>query len=476
MTFQGVPPASTERRRFLTRALPGLAGLATTWLLADSGVARAGVHFPPKAKRAIWLFMAGAPSQLDLFDYKPELADRYDQDLPESVRQGQRLAQAAYQTRFPIAPSRFAFSRAGQSGAWVSELLPYTARIVDDIAIVKTVNTESVNHDPAILAMNTGNALPGKPSVGAWLSFGLDDIDQNVPSFAVMTSRMSRSGDAQALTGSLWGSGFLPARHAAVSIRSSGDPVLYLPNPPGIDVTVRRRMLDAVGALNAEASRRNADPSAAERTAQYELAFRMQSSVPALVDLSVESPATLDLYGPDATTPGTFAHNCVLARKMMEQGVRFVQIYQRGWDAHVGLPSNHVDQCRDMDQACYGLVTDLKQRGLLDDTLVVWGGEFGRTVFCQGPLTRDDYGRDHHPRCFTMWLAGGGIRPGIVHGETDDFGYNVVSGSVPLADLHATILHQFGFDHRLLTFRHAGLDQKLTGTGETAAVVEDLLA
>ena len=477
MTDRYPRAASCDRRRFVTHVVPGLAGLATAWLLSDSEAQGApGPHFAPRAKRAIWLFMAGGPSQLDLFDHKPTLVDRYDQDLPDSVRQGQVLAQAAGQARLPIAPTRFAFSRAGQSGAWVSELLPHTARIVDDIAIVKTVNTESVNHEPGILAMNTGNPLPGKPSTGAWLSYGLGRTNDNVPAFVVMTSRVFQSGASQALSTRLWGSGFLPAMHGAVPIRSSEQPVLYLPNPAGVDSNVRRRMLDTLAALNAEAATVHGDPATTERMAQYELAFRMQSSVPSLVDVSRESAATLALYGPDATTPGTFAHNCLLARRMVEQGVRFVQIYQRGWDAHGELPSNHVGQSRDMDQACYGLVTDLKQRGLLEDTLVLWGGEFGRTVFCQGPLTRENYGRDHHPRCFTMWLAGGGIKPGLTYGETDEFGYNVVTDSVPLRDLHATLLNQFGLDHRELTFRHAGLEEKLTGTGEPASVVDGLLA
>jgi uncharacterized protein (DUF1501 family) len=324
--------------------------------------------------------------------------------------------------------------------------------------------------------MNTGNPLPGKPAAGAWLSYGLGRLNEDLPAFVVMTSRVFQSGAAQALSTRLWGSGFLPATHAAVSIRSSEQPVLFLPNPPGVSTRVRRHMLDALSALNAEAVAASGDASIAERMEQYELAFRMQSSVPSLVDVSAESAATLSLYGPDATTPGTFAHNCLIARRMMEQGVRFVQIYQRGWDAHGGLPENHVGQCRDMDQASYGLITDLKQRGLLEDTLVIWGGEFGRTVFCQGPLSPEDYGRDHHPRCFTMWLAGGGIKPGIVYGETDDYGYNVVDNPVSVRDLHATLLHQFGVDHRRLAFRHAGLDEKLTGTGTPATVVDGLLA
>ncbi|MEY4576747.1 MAG: hypothetical protein RL701_1450, partial [Pseudomonadota bacterium] len=393
-----------------------------------------------------------------------------------SVRKGRRLTgMTSNQDRFPVAPSHFAFERAGESGAWVSDLLPYTRRIVDDIAIIKTVSSESINHDLAISNINTGSQLAGKPALGAWLSYGLGRIQDDVPTYAVMTSRFSTRSFVQAIPSRVWGSAFLPASHGGIPMRGVGDPVLYLPNPPGISTESRRSMLTALGKLNALSANKLHDPVIADRTDQYELAFRMQKSVPGLTALDGESAATLDLYGEDVRTPGTFAANCLAARRMLEKGVRFVQVYHRGWDAHIETPSNHTSQCRDIDQACYGLISDLKQRGLLDDTLVIWGGEFGRTVYCQGDLTREDYGRDHHPYCFTMWLAGGGVRPGIVYGETDDFSYNVVENEVPLRDLHATILSLFGLDPNRLSFLHAGLHEKLVGVGAPARVVTELL-
>lgn len=470
----------TSRRNFLYGGMAGLGASALAWLSAREGAAQqaaAGPDFEPKAKRAIWLFMGGGPSQLDLFDYKPGLAERYDQDLPESVRGGQRLSgMTSGQSRLPIAPSAFAFERAGESGAWVSELLPNTRRIVDQLAIVKTVSTQSINHELAMSNINTGSQLPGKPAVGAWLSYGLGRIRDDVPTYVVMTSRFSTVKNVQAIPSRLWSSAFLPASLSGIPLRSVGDPVLYLPNPPGVSVESRRAMLDALGQLNDLSERSLHDPSIGERTSQYELAFRMQKSVPGLTDVSNEPESTLALYGDDVSTPGTFAANCIAARRMLERGVRFVQIYHRGWDAHTNTPSNHVSQCRDIDRACYGLITDLKERGMLEDTLVIWGGEFGRTVYCQGDLTRNDYGRDHHPRCFPVWLAGGGIRPGIVHGETDDFSYNVVRDEVPLRNLHATILRLFGLDPQRLTFNHAGLNEKLVGVGPPAEAVSALLA
>jgi len=421
--------------------------------------------------------MGGGPSQLDLFDYKPGLAARFDQDLPESVHNGQRLTgMTSGQARFPLAPSRFAFQQCGQSGAWLSELLPYTRRIVDDLAIIKTVSTESINHDLAMSNINTGSQLPGKPSLGAWLSYGLGRLQDDVPAYTVMTSSFSSKDSAQPLFARFWGSAFLPASHAGIPMRGVGDPVLYLPNPAGVSPVTRRAMLDALGKLNAMSATSVGDPAINERTDQYELAYRLQSSMPRLTDLTGESDATLTLYGDDVRTPGSFAANCIAARRMLEKGVRFVQIYHRGWDAHSATPANHTAQCKDVDQACFGLITDLKQRGLLDDTLVIWGGEFGRTVYCQGALTRDDYGRDHHPRCFSMWLAGGGVRPGIVYGQTDDFSYNVVKDEVPLRNLHATILQLFGLDPERLSFMNAGLMEKLTGTGPAAQPVLDLIA
>jgi len=472
-----------QGRRDILRA--GLAGLgvsglgsaALSLLSSTAGAAprEPGVDFPPKARRAIWLFMGGGPSQVDLFDYKPGLAERFDQDLPESVRNGQRLTGMTAQTRLAIAPSRFAFQQCGQSGAWVSELLPYTQRMVDDLAIIKTVSTESINHDLAMSNINTGSQLAGKPSLGAWLSYGLGRLQNDVPPFTVMTSNFSSKAAAQALFARLWGSAFLPADNAGVPMRGVGDPVLYLPNPGGVSPTSRRAMLDAVVKLNAMSATSTGDPTINERTNQYELAYRMQSSMPSLTDLNGESAATLALYGDDVRTPGTFAANCIAARRMLEKGVRFVQIYHRGWDAHQGTPANHEAQCKDVDQACFGLVSDLKQRGLLDDTLVIWGGEFGRTVYSQGSPTRDDYGRDHHPRCFSMWLAGGGVRRGVVYGETDDFSYNVVKDEVPLRNLHATILTLFGLQPERLSFMNAGLMEKLTGTGPAAVPVADLI-
>jgi hypothetical protein len=435
-----------------------------------------GPDFAPKAKRAIWLFMGGGPSQLDLFDYKPGLIERFDQDLPASVRGTQRLTgMTSQQARFPVAPSRFAFEQVGAAGVWLSELLPWTKRIVDDIAIVRSVSTESVNHEPAVLNISTGSQLPGKPSLGAWLSYALGPLQGDLPSYAVMTSRFATSMNVQAIPTRVWSSAFLPDAHAGVPIRGVGDPVLYLANPPGVEAPSRRAMLDTLGALNRLQFNQSHAQSALDRTAQYELAFKMQTSVPELTSLTSESAATLDRYGADVHTPGTFAANCVSARRMLEKGVRFVQVFHRGWDAHYKTPASHIAQCGDIDQACYGLITDLKERGMLDDTLVIWGGEFGRTVYSQGELTHADYGRDHHPRCFSMWLAGGGIRPGVVHGTTDDFSYNVVENEVPLRDLHATILHLFGLDAQRLSFNHAGLAEKLVGVGTPAKVVDAIL-
>jgi len=461
-------------------AWAGIGGTTLVPLLSQSAQADAGPsgpHFAPKARRAIWLFMGGGPSQLELFDYKPGLANLFDQDLPASVRNGQRLTgMTSGQGRLPIAPSPFRFLQYGQSGAWVSELLPYTQRIVDDLAIVKSVSSEQINHDLAMSSINTGSQLPGKPSLGAWLSYGLGRLRDDLPPYAVMTSRFTDRGFVQAIASRFWGSAFLPASNAGVPLRGVGDPVLYLPNPAGVSAGSRRAMLDALGKLNSLSESRVGDPSISERTEQFELAYRMQSSMPSLLDLSGESDATLNLYGDDVRTPGTFAANCIAARRMVEKGVRFVQIYHRGWDAHITAPESLRVQCRDVDQACYGLITDLKERGLLEDTLVIWGGEFGRTVYSQGTLTRDDYGRDHHARCFSMWLAGGGVRAGQVYGQTDDFSYNVVENEVPLRNLHATILHLFGLDPERLTFKNAGLIEKLTGTGAPAQPVVDLMA
>lgn len=433
-------------------------------------------HFRPKAKRGIYLFMSGAPSQLDMYDYKPAMRAMFDKDLPESVRKGQRLTtMTSAQVRFPVAPSLYEFERVGQSGAWMSELLPYTKKIADDIAIVKSVWTEAINHDPAITYIQTGNQNPGRPSLGAWLSYGLGSSNRNLPTFVVLNSTWTGRKEAQALYSRLWGAGPLPSEHQGVSLRSQGDSVLYLNNPHGVSRSLRRDMLDGVKAINEDLYEEFGDPETHARIAQYEMAFRMQASVPDLTDLSDEPDYIFDLYGPDAKKPGTFAYNCLMARRLAEKGVRFSQIFHRGWDQHGVLPKDLPNQCKDVDQASFALITDLKQRGMLDDTLVVWGGEFGRTIYCQGTLTETNYGRDHHPKCFTKWMAGGGIKGGTVHGETDDFGYNIVKDPVHIHDLNATILNQFGIDHEQLSFKHQGLDMRLTGV-EKARPVQDILA
>ena len=424
-----------------------------------SGDASVIWHPPTRAKRVIYLFQSGAPSQIDLFDHKPGLANLRGADLPDSVRQGQRLTgMTSSQASFPIAPSKFKFAQHGGSGAWISELLPHTSKMADDLCFIKSMHTEAINHDPAITFMQTGSQLAGRPSLGAWLSYGLGSENSDLPAFVAM---ISGSGD-QPLYDRLWGSGFLPTRYAGVKFRSQGDPVLFLSNPPGITEQLRRGMLDDLSALNRRKLQETGDPEIATRISQYEMACRMQTSVPELTDLSDESAATFELYGEDARKPGTFAWNCLLARRLCERGVRFVQLFHRGWDQHLELPKNIALQCRMTDQPTAALVQDLKQRGLLEDTLVVWGGEFGRTVYCQGKLTADDYGRDHHPRCFTVWLAGAGIKPGISIGETDDFSYNIARDPVHVHDLNATILHLLGIDHTKLTFKFQGRHYRLT--------------
>ena len=478
--------AAITRRHFFQRGGLGLGGAAlasmagglpAASLLGGDGLP--GVpHFAPKAKRAIWLFMAGAPSQIDTLDYKPKLHDLFDTDLPDSIRKGQRLTtMTSGQKRFPIAPSKYRFTQTdnGGDGAWVSELLPYTASMTKDLAIVRSVYTEAINHDPAITFITTGRELPGRPSLGSWLSYGLGTANRDLPGFVVMTPRWSGRRDAQALYNRLWGAGMLPSRHAGTALRPDGDPVLFLQNPGGVDAASRRRMLDALGKMNARLHAQVGDPEIQTRIAQYELAYRMQTSVPELNDLGSEPDSTFAMYGEEARQPGTFASSCLLARRMVERGVRFVQIFHRGWDQHGNLAGDLPRQCRDIDQASWALVQDLKQRGMLEDTLVIWGGEFGRTVYCQGRLTRENYGRDHHPRCFSMWMAGGGIRGGQVYGETDDFSYNVVDKPVHVRDLNATILHCLGIDHERLTVAHQGLDVRLTGV-EPARAVRALLA
>jgi uncharacterized protein (DUF1501 family) len=433
-------------------------------------------HHAPKAKRLIYLHMNGGPSQIDTWDYKPQLAAHFDKDLPDSIRQGQRITtMTSGQARLPVAPSKFKFAQHGASGRWVSELLPHTASIVDELAVVKSVHTSAINHDPACTFVMTGSEVPGKASLGSWLSYGLGSLSNDLPAFVVLTPRWSSGAAAQALFTRMWSSGFLPTTHAGVALRSSGDPVLFIQNPPGVEGKDRRTMLDALGQLNQLNYQRLGDPETLTRIAQYEMAFRMQTSVPELVDLKSESQATLDLYGPEATNPGSFAHSALLARKLVERGTRVVQILHRGWDQHGNLPKDIAAQCRDTDQACAGLIKDLKSRGMLDDTLVVWGGEFGRTVYSQGTLTKETYGRDHHPRCFTMWMAGGGVKGGVMHGETDDFSYNVVADPVHINEMNATILHLMGIDHSRFAYKFQGLDQRLTGV-EDMHVVKPLLA
>jgi hypothetical protein len=473
------------RRHFLGRAgkvlaMAGLASLSGRGgdLLASLTDGRWPVspHIAPKAKRAIYLFMAGAPSQFETWDYKPKLASYFGQDLPESVRDGQILTgMTAGQDRFRIAPSAFAFQRHGKSGHWVSELFPETARVADELAVIKSLHTDAINHEPAILQIATGSMVAGKASIGSWLAYGLGSINEDLPTFVVLTSKLPPVGNIQALSSSLWSSGFLPPDLAGVALRSGGDPVLHVSDPPGVSRDLRRAMLDGVSNLNQQLYEKVGDPETHARIAQYEMAFRMQASVPELTDLSKEPQSTWDLYGPSAREPGTFAHNCLLARRMAERGVRFTQIFHRGWDSHSNLPAHMRILAGEVDRPTYALITDLKQRGLLDDTLVIWGGEFGRTVYSQGTLTEDNYGRDHHPRCFPMWLAGGGVKPGLSYGETDDFSYNIVKDPMHIRDLHATILHLFGMRHDQLSFRFQGLDQRLTGT-DPARVVRDLLA
>ncbi len=428
-------------------------------------------HFAPKAKRVIYLFQSGAPSQMDLFDPKPELAKLRATDLPDSIRQGQRLTgMTSKQDTFPVAPSMFKFAQHGQSRAWLSELLPHTAKIADELCFIRTMFTEAINHDPAITFFQTGFQLAGRPSIGSWLSYGLGSENENLPAFVALVS----GSGGQPLYDRLWGSGFLPSKYQGVKFRSTGDPVLYLSNPPGVTDTIRRRMLNDVARLNGERFESFGDPEIQTRIAQYEMAYRMQSSVPELTDMSSEPDHVFELYGEDARTPGTYAYNALLARRMAEQGVRFVQLFHRGWDQHLQLPVKIKEQTQATDQASAALVSDLKQRGMLDETLVVWGGEFGRTVYCQGRLTADDYGRDHHPRCFTIWLAGGGIKPGMTYGKTDDFCYNIVDKPVHVHDLHATLLHRLGVDHTKLTFKFQGRHYRLTDVH--GRIVNDILA
>ncbi|HEY3835700.1 MAG TPA: DUF1501 domain-containing protein [Bryobacteraceae bacterium] len=457
--------ANLTRRHFFSRSATGIGVAALASLLERDADAAPGLqgfpNFAPKAKRVIYLFQHGAPSQLDLFDYKPGLLAQRGKDLPDSVRNGQRLTgMTAYQAKFPTAPSVFKFAQYGQGGATFSELLPYTAKIADELCQIKSLQTDAINHDPAVTFFQTGFQIAGRPSIGAWVSYGLGSENNDLPAFVVMVSQ--GSGNSQALADRMWGSGFLPTKYAAVKFRSGADPVLYLSNPPGYDSGLRRRFLDDLGKLNHIEETEYQDPEIATRIAQYELAYRMQSSVPELTDLSKEPANILEMYGPDAHKPGSFAANCILARRLAERGVRFIQLFHRGWDQHNNLPREIRGQCRETDQPSAALIQDLKQRGMLNDTLVVWGGEFGRTVYSQGTLTDVNYGRDHHPRCFSIWMAGGGIKGGTTYGETDDFSYNVVRDPMDIHDLHATILHCLGVDHTQLTYKFQGRRFRLT--------------
>lgn len=474
-------PLVDTRRHFFRRSSAGIGAAALATMLAEdglradsrdlSGTAAFQLSGPAKAKRVIYLFQSGAPSQLDLFDEKPALKKRRAQELPDSIRRGQRLTgMTKDQTAFPVAPSIFDFQPRGDSGALVSSLLPHTAGIADDLCFIKSMHTEAINHDPAITFIQTGAQLAGRPSMGAWLSYGIGSENRELPGFVAMVS----GSGGQPLYDRLWGSGFLPTRYAGVKFRSVGDPVLFLSDPPGISRELRRGFLDDLARLNQRKLQDVGDPEITTRIAQYEMAYRMQASVPELTDISDEPASTFALYGDDAKKPGTFAYNCLLARRLAERDVRFVQLFHRGWDQHTELPEKIAIQCKDTDQASAALVTDLKQRGLLKDTLVIWGGEFGRTVYCQGRLTAQDYGRDHHPRCFTVWMAGAGIKAGMSYGVTDEYGYNVVENPVHVHDLNATILHCLGIDHTRLTFKYQGRRHRLTDVHGN--VVENILS
>jgi hypothetical protein len=432
-------------------------------------------HFASKAKAVIYLHMNGGPSQLDTWDYKPNLLKEYNKDLPKEFLGDRITTMTSGQGRFPVAPSRFKFTQHGECGRWVSELLPHTAKLVDDIAVVKTVHTNAINHDPACTFVMTGSEVSGKPSMGSWVSYGLGAETSDLPSFVALTPNFPNGSNAQALFSRMWGPGFLPGRHSGVVLRSGNDPVLYLENPPGVNRGDRRAMLDSLGELNQRGFKKFGDPDIQTRISQYEMAYRMQASVPDLTDFSKESKATMDLYGEDVNRPGSFASSALLARRLVERGVRMVQIMHRGWDSHGNLPKEMGNQCKDTDQACAALLTDLKQQGMLDETLIIWGGEFGRTVYSQGTLTETSYGRDHHPRNFCMWMAGGGIKGGVSLGETDEYSYNPVSDSVHINEINATVLHCLGIDHERFTLRYQGLDQRLTGV-EPMKVLKKILA
>jgi uncharacterized protein (DUF1501 family) len=479
-----------SRRRFFARGARGIGALALAHLMGEKSYGVAGAapgktsgglptlpDLPAKAKRCIYLHLVGAPPQMETFDYKPSMKDWYDKDLPESIRQGQRLTtMTSGQSRFPIAPSIFKFAQHGKSGTWISELLPYTARMVDDIAIIRSMHTEAINHEPAITFFQTGFMIAGRPCIGSWLSYGLGSMNDNLPAFVVLQAKHNHpKANVQAISARLWSSGFLSGQYSGVSLRSSGDAVLFINNPDGVPAPVRRRMLDGLAEMNQLTYDKLGDPETKTRIAQYEMAFRMQSSVPELTQTTEEPASTWEMYGEEARKPGTFAQSCLMARRLAERGVRFIQVYHRGWDVHGNLPDVLPSQCKEIDQPCWALVQDLKQRGMLEDTLVILAGEFGRTIYSQGKLTPTDYGRDHHPRCFSLWMAGGGIKGGVVHGETDEFSYNITKDPVHVRDFQATILRLFGIDHDKFSYRYQGLNVRLTGV-EKANVIGALLA
>jgi hypothetical protein len=474
------------RRQFFARGKNVLGYAALGSLLGGSlklwGEGGAGKpalpHFTPKVKNIIYLHMVGGPSQMDLYDHKPVMKEWYDKDLPDSVRMGQRLTtMTSGQKRFPIAPSKYKFEQAGQCGLWMNtELLPQTAKCVDDMAFIRSMHTEAINHEPAICHMQTGSMVSGRPCIGSWVSYGLGSLNQDLPAFVVLVAEPTNKEQIQAISARLWSSGFLSGEHSGVSFRSKGDPVLFISNPAGLPTELRRKQLDGLRALNELNYKKVGDPETHTRIQQFEMAFRMQASVPDLMDVKGETEATYKLYGEEAKKPGTFAFNALLSRRLVERGMRFVQLYLNNWDHHSNVNARLPSQCKDIDQATYGLIQDLKARGLWDHTLIVWGGEFGRTIYSQGGLSKDNYGRDHHPRCFTMWLAGGGIKGGTVYGTTDDFSYNVVENPVHVRDLHATILHLLGIDHKRFTVKWQGADMKLTGVDAEAQVVKAILS
>lgn len=469
-----------NRRRFLARGKDVLGFAALSSLVGPGAHARPGAvatHLPPKAKRVIYLHMVGGPSQMDLFDYKPEMMKWYDKDLPDSIRRGQRLTtMTSGQARFPIAPSKYRFAQKGQCGMWMNdELLPHLAEVADDLCWMRSLHTEAINHEPAICAMQTGNQITGRPCLGAWAAYGLGSTNDNLPAFVVLIATPTNREQEQAVSPRLWSSGYLPSEYAGVSFRSKGDPILFINNPPGVPGSVREQSIKALNRLNEIAYSEVGDPETHARIQQYEMAFRMQASVPELTNLGQEPESIFKLYGEEARKPGTFANSVLMARRLAERGVRFVQVYHNNWDHHSNVNGRMPSQCKDVDQALRALIRDLQSRGMFDDTLVIWGGEFGRTIYSQGGLSKENYGRDHHPRCFTMWMAGGGAKRGMIYGETDDFSYNIVKDPLHISDFHATVLHLLGYNHERFTYKFQGLDARLTGV-EPRKVIKELLA